>query len=101
MNLDRPRRKKGIALRRMGDECVLYDSEKGSIHIVNAVAASVWEMCDGSRSLVDMERELRAKYAVPDGSAVKADIRTILRDFGSLDAITGDDDDVVERRDPR
>lgn len=101
MNLNRPLHKKGVALRRMGDECVLYDSEKGSIHIINAVAASVWEMCDGSRSLADMERELRAKYDVPDGSGVKADIRTILRDFGSLDVLTGDDDDGVERRDRR
>jgi hypothetical protein len=43
-------RREGLIVETLGDELLVYDSETGRAHSLNAVAAAVWEACDGVRS---------------------------------------------------
>jgi hypothetical protein len=48
---DLPRsRREGLIVERIDDEVLVYDSETAQAHSLNAVAAAVWEACDGVRS---------------------------------------------------
>jgi len=74
-------------LRQLGDEWVLYDSGKGSVHILNSMAEQVWNMCDGSKELDGIEQYIRDSYDVPDGADVRKDLEDIIRNFTDLGVI--------------
>lgn len=84
MNLQNPVRRSGVQLRKMEDECLLYDEETGRIHILNMVAGLVWEMCDGSHGIGDMESRLRQECDVPDEGTIAGDLERVIAEFASL-----------------
>jgi len=45
-----PGRREGLIVETLGDELLVYDSDTNRAHSLNAVAAAVWEECDGARS---------------------------------------------------
>jgi Mg2+/Co2+ transporter CorB len=79
-----PLRKDGVLSRKLGKEWMLFDPEKGAIHIINAMAEFVWNMCDGSHSLDEMERRLKDVYQVPDGANLNRDLQSIIQSFTSM-----------------
>lgn len=74
----RPVRKPGVMARDIGDELFLYEVGGREIHILNPTARLVWELCDGEHAVVDMEQAIKARYSVPQGHDVTADIRPAL-----------------------
>ena len=84
MNIKGPLRKEGILSRKLGDEWMLYDTEKGSIHIINAMAEFVWGMCDGCHTLDEMEKHVKEAYSVPEGVTPKIDLENIVQSFANL-----------------
>jgi hypothetical protein len=44
----------------LDDNVVMLDAESMHYHTLNTTAAKVWELCDGSRSIIDITNELRA-----------------------------------------
>ena len=82
--MDVPARKDGILSRRLGDEWLLYDPASGAVHVVNSVAAFVWDMCDGSHTLERMEAKVREAYDVSEGATVRGDVEDILRSFEKM-----------------
>ena len=88
MNTTQPRQKQGVLSRKVGDEWILYDSEKGSVHVINATAERVWRLLDGAHTPDDLERELRAAFAAPDGAPVRRHVDAILKQFADLGVIT-------------
>lgn len=84
MNTKRPLRKDGILSRKVGDEWMLYDTEKGSISIINTMAEFVWKMCDGSHNLSEIEQHVRDAYLVPDGANVREDLEDIIHAFANI-----------------
>lgn len=87
MNDRGPRRRPRVVARPLEDECLLYDEERGRIHVLNAVAADVWEMCDGTQSIEAMAEAVRAGYAVPGNADVVADIRSVVTALARLDLL--------------
>jgi PqqD family protein of HPr-rel-A system len=87
MNDRGPRRRHGVVKRTLEDECLLYDETRGRIHVLNAVAAEVWEMCDGTHSLEAMADAVRAGYDVPGDVDVVDDIRSVLATLARLDLL--------------
>ncbi|MDH3284666.1 MAG: PqqD family protein [Acidobacteriota bacterium] len=83
----RPVRKPGIASRRLGEECLLYDDERGSIHVLNSVAELVWSLCDGEHDVGEMEAKIREAFEVPHGKEIRDDIVSILADFMRLEVL--------------
>lgn len=84
MNIKGPLRKEGILSRKLGDEWMLYDTEKGSIHIINVAAEFVWGMCDGSHTLDEMEKHVKEAYSAPEGVTLKRDLENIVQSFAKL-----------------
>ena len=84
MDEKKPLRKDGILTRKMGDEWMLYDSEKGDIHVINSTAEFVWRMCDGSHSIEQIKLQTQETYDVPDGVTINEDIEAIIKNFGDL-----------------
>src|SRR3954453_19690275 len=44
-----PARREGLIVEELGDELLVYDSERNRAHSLNPVAAAVWKGCDGER----------------------------------------------------
>jgi Coenzyme PQQ synthesis protein D (PqqD) len=82
----RPRRRPGFAAFPVANELVLLSPEGQIAHALNESAASVWNLCDGQHSPLDMLAALRARY---DGQNVDilADVTAALFRFHQLGLI--------------
>jgi hypothetical protein len=79
-----PRRREDVQAKRLESEWILYDTESGSLHVVNEMAHFVWGLCDGTLSRSDMARRIAESYQVPEGQDVSGDLEKILDEFGEL-----------------
>ena len=84
MDMDRPLRKDGVLLEKLKDECLLYDGDQNKMHVLNLVAGFVWELCDGTHSLGDMEDKVRGNFQVSGEVTLKEDLMNIIREFADL-----------------
>jgi len=87
MDIKKPLRKDGILSRQLGDEWLLYDETNGSVHVINSVAEFVWRMCDGSRTLANIEDEMQKAFTIPDGVNLEKDLEKILQHFLDIGVI--------------
>ena len=76
-----PLRKAGIQCRKIGDERLFYDAETGAVHITNATAESVWNMCDGQHTLDKMQQRLAQAYDVPAEADLRKDLQDVIQSF--------------------
>lgn len=60
-----PLRSARINWRRVDDEVVLLDVDTGACTTLNAVAAILWDRCDGTSSLDEMIEEIVDEFGVP------------------------------------
>lgn len=81
MSTKGPLRKEGIFSRKLGDEWMLYDPESGVVHVINATAQSVWDLCDGDHGPDEIVHSLRDIFEVPDGTPVRKEIDDIIEAF--------------------
>jgi hypothetical protein len=58
-----PPRRKPMIVRHLAQECLLVDTETNRAHCLNAIAARVWQLCDGQTSVASMATILRQEYA--------------------------------------
>lgn len=50
----RPRRRGQAWVQRDGEETAVYNAGSGQLHIVNASALAIWELCDGETTPKEM-----------------------------------------------
>ena len=81
MNTKRPLKNDGVLSRQLGGEWLLYDSQRGSVHMINSMAEFVRRMCDGSHTLDDIENKVRDAFIVPDGTNLGKDVDDIIQTF--------------------
>ena len=84
MDTDKPLRKSDIVTQNIGDECMLYNPESGSMHVINYTAEFVLNLCDGIRSLSDIEHEVREAHHFPESNDITKDIKSIIQNFKDL-----------------
>ena len=84
MNDKKPLCKEGILCRQLGEEWILYDTQHGTVHVINLMAEFVWRMCDGTHDLVAIEKSIREAYAVPESKNVRKDLEQIIQQFTDL-----------------
>ena len=63
-------RDSGLLVQQLGDELLVYDLEQNVAHCLNGVAASVWSLCDGERTVADIAPLLRSDLAPADVEAL-------------------------------
>ena len=74
----KPVRKPDISIKDIGGEALLYNTDEEAIHILNPTAQLIWEFCDGTHTVADIEQAIRTNFSVPDGHDVTADIQQTL-----------------------
>jgi PqqD family protein of HPr-rel-A system len=76
-------RRADVSLTRTGDEAVLVDEARGSVHVVNHTAARLWELCDGSPTVGELVGSMADDYEV-DAKVVQPDVERMLGTFREL-----------------
>ena len=67
----------------LGQELFLYDVSNGAVHTLNNGAAMVWLLCDGTRELGDIAREVVATCGLPQ-QEVLAQVHETVVQFQAL-----------------
>jgi hypothetical protein len=77
-----PKGRGDTVFRALAKEWVIYDPTTDLLHVLNATAALVWSVCDGSRSEDDIAREVFELLDDPPHlAAVLEDVRAVIEDF--------------------
>jgi hypothetical protein len=71
---------------RILDQFYLETGRPPRMITLNSSAGAIWDLCDGQRSLLDVARELHARYAVPMETMAADVLQTakMLRSEGAL-----------------
>jgi hypothetical protein len=88
-----PRRRSHVEERRAGEDLVLYDPAGGRLHVLNATAAAIWNLCDGSLPAPAIAGKFSAEFRVDPGQDPQADARLLLRSLfeaGLIEEKAGD-----------
>ncbi|GAC1566783.1 MAG: hypothetical protein NVS2B3_01460 [Vulcanimicrobiaceae bacterium] len=84
--MSNPLRKTNLEIRRVGEEVLVHDLEREKVHILNASAGDVLDLCDGEHSIADLTRALAAATGA-DARAIEPDVRAIVATFSENDLI--------------
>ena len=58
-------RRSEVYAENLSGEVILYDKSNNNVHSLSKIAAAVWENCDGTKSLDDLEHIVEAKFGAP------------------------------------
>jgi hypothetical protein len=56
----------GLLVQQLEDELLVYDLEQNEAHCLNGIAASVWTLCDGEKTITEIGRLLGTDLPVED-----------------------------------
>ena len=76
----RPLRKDGLFVRQARGENAVYDPATGQVHLLNATAYAIWDLCDGStdpEEMIDAICEISRMHR----DLVSEDVRRVLSEF--------------------
>ncbi|MGH2784129.1 MAG: HPr-rel-A system PqqD family peptide chaperone [Actinomycetota bacterium] len=76
----RPLRKEGLFLRQANGENAVYDPASGQVHLLNATAWAIWDLCDGEtdpEEMIDAICEISRMHR----DLVSEDVRRVLSEF--------------------
>jgi PqqD family protein of HPr-rel-A system len=66
----------------LDDEVVLYNLRTDQVHVLNATAAAIWELCDGTLTPREIALALADAFGVAE-SRVLPDVQGMLTEFRS------------------
>jgi len=87
----KPRRKEDINQKRLDGETVLYDDGQQKVYSLNQVAAIIWELCDGQRSMREIAEEVAAVYE-KDAREVADDVKGLIAEMAKMDLLSLQED---------
>lgn len=87
----RPRQKKDVIWRRIGDTIVVIKEDGQSSHTLNKTAAFIWELCDGNKDTDDIADRVHQQFEVSIEDARNDTITLIaeLKRAGILSTVKG------------
>ncbi|HEU5318186.1 MAG TPA: PqqD family protein [Chloroflexota bacterium] len=65
-----PRRRAGVDALPLDDELVLFDTHTGGAFAANPTASAIWQLCDGTRGMDGIARELAERFRVSHATVV-------------------------------
>lgn len=92
MAATRPRAKADLEVAEFDDGTVVYDASIDTLHHLNASAALVFSLCDGTATIAEMSDAIADVYDVPR-EEVEAQVRSLIKDLRK--------DGVLERARPQ
>lgn len=79
-----PKKKNNIDMRKLGNECLLYEQETGKVHHMNSTATFIWEKCDGCSTKEELLAELKRGFNNTDPDCLENDLNSTLECFMDL-----------------
>jgi PqqD family protein of HPr-rel-A system len=76
----RPKVRDDLVLAPFDDGAVAYDPLGDHVHHLNAEAALLFDLFDGTATVRECAREIAAEFGIPEGR-VERQVRSLLRDF--------------------
>lgn len=74
-----------VSTKELGGETILYNPDTKKVHILNATALLIWQLCDGHHALEQIVENLIEKFFQRvdkrDEKNIEQDVRSILNDF--------------------
>jgi hypothetical protein len=67
-------RSSGVAEQVLGQETILVKRPSQAVHVLNAAAYVIWELCDGRHTVSDMEQVLRVRFHVDLERDIRSEI---------------------------
>ena len=61
---------KGIIVKELPDEVLVYDLDRDKAHCLNQSAAAIWERCDGRTTAAEIARAVQEKTGAPVGEEI-------------------------------
>jgi hypothetical protein len=92
-------RQYGVLVEQVGDDTMIYDTERKEAHSLNRSAALVWRHCDGTRSLQQLAALIGEQLGTAQGQALVTYALDRLASAHLLEGVPAEDTDFVSRRD--
>ena len=83
----KPKVRDDVTVQELGDEILRYDAEKENVHILNGTAQKIWQLCDGSRSMAEIVKELINAYPDQEIGIITNDIKELLEELAAKNLI--------------
>ena len=80
MMLARPSRLGSVSDYGLGDEVLLYSSKSERVFSLNSSAKAIWELCDGSHTIIEIGQELGQRVGC-SGDELLEDIIAAISEF--------------------
>lgn len=84
----RPRRNPDAQFRNVGDETLVLHTLLKQYHVLNSVAARIWQLADGERTVAQIADAVAEEYR-HDRDEVRRDVMETLEGLAELQLITG------------
>jgi hypothetical protein len=68
----------------VGNEVLVHDTLHEKVHVLNAIAARILDLCDGATAPATIAGRLSREYDGTDPAVVERDVDAILLQFESL-----------------
>ncbi len=84
-----PRQTRRFLEKDLHEEFLIYDDEGDRVQVLNGTAREIYVRCDGSRSIEDLAREIRAIFEVDEATALR-DVEATVRELTRLGILSLD-----------
>ena len=81
-----PTRRSDVTVQHVGGDIILHDGARGKAHVVNATAARILELCDGTATPDEIAADLATTYAI-EPEVARADVERTIVAFRQLQLI--------------
>lgn len=85
-NLIKPNQAPDLEIRTAGDEVLVHDTKHGEVHVLNASAGRILQLCDGTRTVEEITVAV-ANAFLTDTERVRPDVDASLEEFKALDLL--------------
>ena len=79
---DKPKTAPSCHVRELGGERVVYDPVSHEVVVLNKTAAFIFGLCDGSRTVKELEAALCERYDAP-ADVLRRDLEAVLKDLAT------------------
>jgi hypothetical protein len=81
--LMKPNQSADLEVRTAGDELLVHDVKNGTVHVLNASAGKILQLCDGTRTVEEITVAV-ANTFLTDTERVRPDVDASLAEFKGL-----------------
>jgi pyrroloquinoline quinone biosynthesis protein D len=71
----------------LGSEILIYDERNKLVHILNATARRMWQLCDGTHGVEEIVEEVRRLFPQVSAEQIETDVGRALEDLAAKELV--------------